>query len=229
MSVIFEGEAEIAGVWPTFVVRDEAQAQYFRDSNGAPEAPLIDWAYSLVQDDPKAHFVDVGAHVGTWCITLAKAGVWVTAFEAQHDLAKMCNQGFKLNDLEPRCFAYAMSDITGSTILTAPYSDGGGGSIVRKFENPAITAEVQLKTLDFFMLDHPQPPTLIKIDTEGAEVDVLHGGHKTIARYQPKIIFECWEDELGQRKEELFRYFYDVLDYSVVPVSWRDTWLAEPR
>jgi len=224
MPVIFE-EAEIAGVFPVFVVRSEDDADYFRDSAGAPEAPLIEWAAQFVRNDPRAFFVDVGAHVGTWCITFAKLGVDVVGFEPQRAICRMCNQGFLLSKAKGECLPIALGEGWGEAILTAPYADGGGGSIVRTFDNPAITSLVYVQPLDDFVLS----PSLIKIDAEGAELDVLRGGKKTIESNRPRIIFEVWQDELGQRKEELFRYLHDDLEYRTVPVSWRDTWLAEPR
>lgn len=224
MPVIFE-EAEIAGVHPIFVLRSEAETEYFRDSAGAPEAPLIEWATQFVRNEPRAFFVDVGAHVGTWCITLAMLDIPVIGFEPQKAICRMCNQGFLLSKAAGACVPTALGEGWGEAILTAPFADGGGGSIVRTFEDPAITAMVSVQPMDDFALS----PTLIKIDAEGAELDVLRGGKKTIAQNRPSIILEVWQDELGQRKEELFRYLHDELEYRTVPVSWRDTWLAEPK
>jgi len=137
----------------------------------------------------------------------------------------MCNQGFLLSGLGTgRCIPVALGEGWGEAMLTAPFADGGGGSIVRTFENPAITSLVYVQPMDDFNLS----PTLIKIDAEGSELDVLRGGKRTISSNRPRMILEVWEDEVGQRKEELFRYLHDELDYRTVPVTWRDTWLAEP-
>jgi len=37
---------------------------------------------------------------------------------------------------------------------------------------------------------HLAPPTVLKIDVEGAEADVLEGGEATISRHRPTILIE---------------------------------------
>ena len=62
--------------------------------------------------------------------------------------------------------------------------------------NPEISDErgapelidVRVSTLDVEMAE--LTPTLIKIDVEGAELDVLEGGSSTLARARPLLIFE---------------------------------------
>lgn len=221
MPVIFE-EAEIAGVNPIFVLRDEAMCDYFRDSGGAPEAPLIEWTAEMVALHPNPFFLDVGAHVGTYGVTLACKGFPTLAFEPQRNLARMCNWGFLLSDQPKLCIPAALADFRDdNTLMTAPYADGGGCSLVKEFENPAISTVVTVRQLDEFKLN----PSFIKIDAEGAELSVLRGGEQTISTHKPKILLEVWEGS----EEPVAKYLSDVLDYKLTPVSWKDTWLAEPR
>lgn len=223
-AVVYKSPFPIAGSKPFFLLPREEDVQYFASSGGVPEASLVTWAETLL---PKGKiFIDVGAHVGTWCIPIACAGHHVVAFEAQPWLAKLCNAGFALNGLSPRCIATAMSDKHKTMTLTAPHEDGGGGSIVRKFDHAVITSEVQCKTIDDALAFRP-PVGLIKIDVEGAELDVLRGAKRTLAMHRPKIIFECWQDERGQRKEELFEYLVSI-DYKPVRTTWNETWIADP-
>lgn len=48
------------------------------------------------------------------------------------------------------------------------------------------------------LLDKFPAPSLIKIDVEGAELDVLKGASKIIAEYQPKIICEVRDNLAGE-------------------------------
>lgn len=225
-SVVYQATQLVVGVKPFFLVPRSEDVGYHFAANGVPEAPLISWAETLLQKGKL--FVDVGSHVGTWCIPFACAGHDVVAFEAQSWLARLCNAGFALNDLEPACRACAVSDHVGKVTLTAPEEDGGGGSIVRRFDRPVISIETECTTLDVELAENQIPIGLIKIDVEGAELDVLRGAAKTILEHRPKILFECWEEDRGQRREELFRYLAEI-GYRVGPVTWRDTWLAEPN
>ena len=52
---------------------------------------------------------------------------------------------------------------------------------------------------------------LIKIDVEGAELDVIKGAIETIRRYQPNIIFEAWNEKyLLSISKVLKKYKYEV-------------------
>jgi hypothetical protein len=90
---------------------------------------------------------------------------------------------------------------------------------------------VEIETLDqqrFVSYGGSGRIDLLKIDVEGAELDVLRGGRNTIERDRPKILFECWADERGQRKEELFRYLREELRYKVEPTTWNEMYVADP-
>jgi FkbM family methyltransferase len=223
----------IAGVRPLFVLPSEGNVAYFDSHGGAPEAPLIAWAETLMS--PGGFFVDVGAHVGTWSIIFGLKGHLVHSFEAQPWLARLCNAGLALNGLPPRCAEYGLSDRETDLTLVSPYADGGCGSIVVPYPEKTIELTVHVKRLDYVNLltdvtHWPQRPVidLLKIDVEGAELDVLRGGASTIQRDRPKILFECWADERGQRKEELFRYLRDELRYKVSETTWGEMYVGEP-
>lgn len=216
----------IAGVSPYFYLPREEDIDYFEQSGGAPEAPLIEWASQFLV--PNRAFFDIGSHVGTWGITYAMLGAQTFAFEANPSIAELCKMGFAANGLFPSCTNVALSNKRGTARLTAPHIDCGGGSIVREFDNPVVDIPVNMVMLDDFV-DLLPYVGFMKIDVEGAELDVLGGAVKKIMADRPTIIFECWEDEHGQRKEDLFRYIHDNLRYDVQPVTWQDTWIAEPR
>jgi FkbM family methyltransferase len=218
----------IAGVRPLFVLPSEGNVAYFASHGGAPEAPLIAWAETLM---PRGgFFVDVGAHVGTWSIVFGLKGHYVHSFEAQPWLARLCNAGLKLNGRPARCSPFGLSDRETDIPLVSPYPDGGMGSVVVPYPEQAIQLTVHVKPLDHPLTMPFQYPriNLLKIDVEGAELDVLRGGAETIKRDRPKILFECWADERGQRKEELFRYLRDELRYRVEPTTWNEMYVGEP-
>jgi FkbM family methyltransferase len=220
----------IAGVRPLFVLPSEGNVAYFASHGGAPEAPLIAWAETLMPRD--GFFVDVGAHVGTWSIVFGLKGHRVQAYEAQPWLACLCSAGLALNGIHADCDAIGLSDRLAGLSLVSPYADGGCGSVVVPYTEKAIELTVHVAPLDRLSMPIgvdwlPLRIDLLKIDVEGAELDVLRGGAETIKRDRPKILFECWADERGQRKEELFRYLRDELRYRVQPTTWDEMYVGE--
>ena len=93
------------------------------------------------------------------------------------------------------------------------------------------TEDVEVRTLDSLGLTAVH---LIKIDAQGAELDVLIGGEETIRRWQPIILVEVWPDGLRQfgATEESLMAFLDKMHYATVRFGGGPTWwdiLAIPR
>jgi FkbM family methyltransferase len=226
--VLYRPPRPIAGVRPYFILTED-QVDYFDSCGGAPEAELIDWALTELLPSG-GRFLDIGAHIGTWSMTAALIGATVHAFEPQRRLFARLKAASELNDSHADLSRIAVTSGPDRLMtLKSPYRDGGGGSTVVDHKTVAFQEAVHGRSLDGFFYPRKYPFALMKIDVEGAEFDVLQGAEASILDYQPKILFECWEDERGQRKEELFKYINDVLQYKVTKVSWPEMWLAEPK
>jgi FkbM family methyltransferase len=223
---------DCCGVRPTYSLLNEDMLRHFRSCpGGTPEAPLIDWAWQTY-GQPGFQFIDIGSHVGSWALPFAMAGMEVIAFEANTVIADLLSNAsggmLEVHDV-------ALGDHPHVAQLTAPGIDGGMASIVLKFNGP-IDMPVAVMVLD----DYDFEPRIMKIDVEGAELDVLRGAAQTIRRHQPIIFFECWPTERGQRIEELFAYVlelgYTTRQAPVVPPwlagtgagAWPEMWVATP-
>lgn len=57
------------------------------------------------------------------------------------------------------------------------------------------------RTLDSYGLD----PTLLKIDTEGAEQEVLMGAVETLKRSHPRLVVETHTEELAKSIKEILK------------------------
>jgi FkbM family methyltransferase len=78
--------------------------------------------------------------------------------------------------------------------------------------------EVEVQTLDSFNLH----PDVMKIDVEGAELDVLKGGQNTIAQSRPTLLIE-------ERRRPEIRNALSSLDYLPFSYDAETDHLAEPR
>ena len=134
-------------------------------------------------NERKGLVLDIGANIGNISQALIYAGHEVIAFEPQPKIAQL----LKLN-----CPSAAVNTValgSTNTIMQIPkidYSQRGnfGGVSI----GSGIGLVIEIKTLDSYNF---QNVSLIKIDVEGFEEEVLLGGVDTIARSKPIIYLEA--------------------------------------
>lgn len=165
----------------------------------------------------KGIFVDIGANLGKYSVIvgrqLNKKGE-VVAIEPHPYNFRMLKKNIKLNKLDnvilKKMACSKSKDILDLYLDEVGLCGGGGHSLVKKMGNNKISVKVDtldniLKELGIKKID------LIKIDVEGAEVDVLKGTVKTLKRYHPKIIFEAWNNKCLKKVEEvLYKFNYKI-------------------
>jgi FkbM family methyltransferase len=150
-------------------------------------------------------FIDVGTFIDGWhSLLAAKEGAKVISFEPVSAYVKRFREQVELNNLDIRIEPVALSDKNG----TATFYDSGGASSFSKEhgENvnkvPSKKISITAKTLDSYSLR----PTMIKIDVEGFEANVIKGARKTLAKYRPTLIMELEDKflrEAGSSAKEL--------------------------
>jgi FkbM family methyltransferase len=190
---------------------------------GIPENSLIRWSIeSMIQ--PGKCFIDIGAHCGTYAISFAKSGKCshVHAFECQRNTFYSLCGGISLSNVGSIVTAhnYALGSESGTTTLKIISEDGGGSSIKHDLPThqfPLREETVTVRKLDEFDINNIG---LIKIDVEGAELDVIKGSLKTLERNNyPSMMIECWPDDWFRfKKDELFLFLVS-LGYKIVPIS----------
>lgn len=143
---------------------------------------------SLLDED--SNCLDVGAHGGqvlAAMVRCAPRGRHI-AYEPLPDLHGRLAAQFPMADV--RCAALGASPGRTSFVRV---TEALGYSGMRRQDYPTEfateTIEVEVQSIDD-SLPNDWIPTLIKIDVEGAERDVLEGGIETISRHKPTVIFE---------------------------------------
>jgi FkbM family methyltransferase len=125
-------------------------------------------------------FADVGAHIGMYTIALAASqpSLLVTAFEASPVNASRLRSNIQLNrQTGPRISVaeVALSDASGTCDFVEPRGRNSGvGYLVRAGTSNPESIRVPTTTLSEYFAGRT-PPDLVKIDVEGAELDVLQG------------------------------------------------------
>jgi FkbM family methyltransferase len=155
--------------------------------------------------------IDVGANVGIYTYAFARAGACVEAFEPQSACASVL-RAFAATTRSVRVHKVALGAKAGRATLHVPISDEvsrAGNASLRSVGLPAQAETVEVATLDSFNF----PAAFIKIDVEGAEMDVIAGAGETIRTHRPLMLIEIeqrhHEDPMSRVFDQLAALGYD--------------------
>jgi FkbM family methyltransferase len=143
---------------------------------------------------------DVGAHTGYMTLVAARLGAVVVAIEAHPDNASRLRSAVARNGLGRN--VHVVESAVGSCGGVARLAPGGDSSTGRIADEGI---EVPMTTLDELRSGYPAP-TILKIDVEGFEAEVLRGGTALLTDGRPAVLIELhpWADagevyaQLGQ-------------------------------
>jgi len=149
---------------------------------------------------PGMHAVDVGAHIGRHgleVLRLVEPGGRVLLFEPLPDLYARLQAKLEAEyvDAPIGVLPYALSDATGtSEFCVALDALAYSGIKERRYDSETRVQHitVELRRLDDIVEDWPRLD-YIKIDTEGAEWNVIKGASGSIERFRPVVSFEFGE------------------------------------
>jgi FkbM family methyltransferase len=146
---------------------------------------------------PEEFLFDVGANIGVYSIVAARHGARVLAFEPSQRARDVLITSTQLNQVDGRitCLPFALSDRN----ATARFTSGldVGNHLIEEANPTAGNAatEVEVRRLDDLLAGMPDAlvPRLIKVDVEGADLDVLRGAEQTLMQTRPFVIIEVWD------------------------------------
>jgi len=135
--------------------------------------------------------LDIGANRGIYTYRLRRLDAVVLAFEPNPSCASLLRDWGK-QDPAITVHNVALSNQTGEGILQIPIDSAGvehdsSASLVTHQFHTSRSIPVSLRKLDSYMLTHI---SLIKIDVEGAEEDVLNGSTLTLESSKPALLIE---------------------------------------
>lgn len=187
--------------------------EYYK-RNGLFEKSLIDWTKQFC--NANQNMLDIGAHTGTYTISLANHCKHIYAFEPQKmTYYGLCGSVALSGIRNVTCYNYGLGseEQVGTKTLNI-VSEDGGGSTLHLSGNVIATEQIELKTLDSFNIDNI---SFIKIDVEENELYVLKNAVNTIkASNYPVILFES--NEQNEISCQLF-IFLERLGYKIIKIS----------
>lgn len=151
----------------------------------------LPWLYA-----PGTDLIDVGGNIGWNALMFSDYGPVHTFEPVYHSLLRhnvAQNRSTLMNPIFTQ--PYGLSDKAATTLMFVPLHTGSlcnyGNTSLTLTPNHSTTApiEVQLGRLDDMYTGHP---SLIKVDVEGHEFEVLKGAERTIREWHPALYVEIF-------------------------------------
>jgi FkbM family methyltransferase len=174
-------------------------------------------------------FYDIGANIGFFSLIAGRqvgnTGS-VCAFEPNPQNVAVVRENAQFNRLNNlRVFDVAIGRESRTDELLLSDWDGGGalaGAVVKPTTLVGRT-KVQVRSLDDFITEEQlPPPTFVKIDVEGAELEVIQGMVATIARCAPTLLYE-----IDDQDKVAFERRWNELDAEVSKLGYQVTRLED--
>jgi len=143
---------------------------------------------------PGAVFYDIGGGYGLYSLLAARRGAQVFAFEPYAANAEWIAHHARLNGLEESVCVVPAAVYSRSGLLRMSSGEPAEEHMFQGLTLPSDgevgdELEVRCVYLDEFARSHPAP-SLIKLDAEGAESEVLKGAAGVFERARPRVICE---------------------------------------
>jgi FkbM family methyltransferase len=162
---------------------------------GEHEAPLLTSLANHLKCGDVLY--DVGAHIGfisLFAARLVGSEGKVYAFEADPENSKRILEHVRMNtssqiEVVPTAVWSECTTLSFQRDSDSSSRNTGAVSTIAENERRFGVVAVEAVTLDHFVLNH-RPPTVVKIDVEGAEEQVLKGAEAIFRNSRPTLICE---------------------------------------
>jgi len=166
----------------------------------------LEWCAKWLMDGDS--LIDCGANIGYYsaCLSQLNNLKKILAIEGNETCADRCQIAFRELKLQKVELIRAILHSDESKSLHIPDLPGQEG-LQHLEEAPEGLAKVKTTTLDNLAKEREITPSLVKIDCEGAETDILRGANDLLSKTRPAWLIEVNDDALkkaGTDRQELF-------------------------
>lgn len=145
-------------------------------------------------------FIDVGAYVGDSAIALKKFNYKkIYSIEMSKQSISEYKKNMILNSIPKNRYEIincAVTDREGLPPIKIIDSGSAGLSIKKISRTKASEIEVELKTLNTIITDNNIKPAFIKIDVEGAGMECINGGLKSLKKFRPVLSIAIYHNPI---------------------------------
>lgn len=155
--------------------------------------------------------LDIGANVGVYGLLAAALGTRsVHAFEPTPRVAATARELAAANGLPLAVVECALGDRFGRASFTLSSTSDASNSLAKGFRPAAERIEVRVDTLSRWCERTGTVPSVVKIDTESTEPEVIAGGIEALRAFRPWILCEVLP---GRGVEKRLMRLLRPLDY----------------
>jgi len=191
----------------------------------AGHEPEIKQTYETILGRGPRLILDVGANYGTHSLLFLVHGVRTVSFEPNPNCHESIRELCAANGVMPVLEPVAVGASEGTIELWFPEREewlGTTDPATRdrlQAETSVAKLTVPLVTVDGYVDARGLTPDVIKIDTEGSDLQVLQGAERTLARCRPLVLFECWRSQREPMAAFLDAQRYDICALPLMPAQ----------
>lgn len=174
--------------------------------------PLLVTAINQEIKNKPGLFLDIGANIGLISLAILRSNpkVNIEAFEPGPHQNELFQKTIQYNNIGKniRLYPFALGDRNETVSFCVHQQEDASGDGLLDTGRAGIGTQIQvtMRKLDDWWTELYKPEiSVIKIDTEGAELLVLNGGREAIFLNKPIIFFELCEENIKP-------YSYSIID-----------------
>lgn len=179
---------------------------------------------NIVKPDD-GYIIDIGCHIGTCSLPLAKMGYDIAAIDGSDRSITCLQEAAKRNDLSN---IKAVKSVLSNGRQPCAFPQSIESDSTMKFSALPVDANILTSTLDQLVLEQKtfasfdKECSLIKIDVGGYEKIILQGGEFTIANHRPVLYLEIDNSRLYSRGIKPVEVLNSLrkLDYHIAYPYW---------
>ena len=203
--------------WLAIEPGDDAMSPWLR-SDGFWESWVSIW---LIRNMPNhKNFIDVGSNIGYFSMLAAKLGANVVSIDPNTKVLELLRKSISRNGLEQQIVVItgAVGEKNDVMALDIPLNHSGGGHIIsaKESKNRNVTF---VSTIDEIVdrLDLDLDETIIKIDAEGFEFEIIRGSMGALIHSPSCVLiiewdatrFNDWETKINWLRKDFDIYLID--------------------
>jgi FkbM family methyltransferase len=157
--------------------------------------------------------IDIGANIGYYALLesriVGSSGV-VYALEPVSNNYRLLEKNIKLNNITNVVpFRFAAGKETGDNEIYVGAKGNLSSFIYRTNQQFTKKEKVHIVSIDDFLTERKIHPTLIRMDVEGYEVEIIKGMQQTLQQ-RPKLLVEVHSNLVkAEQLEQMFKTIYD--------------------